>query len=312
MHYLKIVRPINLLLIAVMMCLVKFGFLSQLSLPLSLDTPAFVALLLATVFLAAAGNVINDIFDQETDAINKPKKCIVGVHISEKNAAIYYVTLNMIGVLLGFYVANAIGRPGFALVFILTSALLYWYASQLKRFLILGNLLVSFLVGFTVILLLLFDLVPSFDVVASNFQIRVTKVLLWYACFAFIVNFIREIVKDIIDINGDIKAEVRSLPIVLGRQRATQIVFFLAILFLILLVYMMYSEWYEHSYMTLYILFLVIAPLLFFIVKSYGAKKPKDYFLLSLLLKFILFTGIGSILFYPQLLSLAELPLPNH
>jgi len=304
MYYLKILRPVNLLLIALMMCLVKYGFLERTDLPFNLDTPRFVVLLLATLCIAAAGNIINDIYDQSIDAINKPKKRVVGLHISENTANYYYIILNVLGVLLGFYVANMAGVPAFALVFIITSALLYWYAVRLKKVLIAGNILISFLVGLTIILFLLFDLVPSFNGVASAFQIVVSKILLLYAAFAFVVNFIREIVKDILDVNGDQNNGVKSIPIVMGCKRATQVVFVLAIGFALVLVYLMYTEWYTHSPMMIYFLLMVIAPLFLFIIKAYDAEKPKDYKLLSLLLKVILFTGTGSIIFYPQLLTI--------
>ena len=277
MYYFKILRPINLLLIAIMMCLVKFGFLEQINLPLSLNTPTFIALLLATLCITAAGNIINDIYDQSIDAINKPHKRIIGIHISEQKANYYYIILNVLGVLLGFYVANVIGKPTFALVFIMTSVLLYWYASQLKKAFVVGNILISFLVGFTVILFVLFDVVPSFNRLPTPLQTAASKVLLLYATFAFVVNLIREIVKDILDVNGDQNGEVRSIPIVMGRKRATQLIFWMAILFTLVLMYLMYAEWYAHQPLMLYFLLLVIAPLFFFIIKAYDAEKPKDY-----------------------------------
>jgi 4-hydroxybenzoate polyprenyltransferase len=79
----------------------------------------------------------------------------------------------------------------------------------------------------------------------------------------------------------------------------------MAILFALVLMYLMYAEWYAHQPLMIYFLLLVIAPLFFFIIKAYDAEKPKDYKLLSLLLKVILFTGIGSIIWYPQLLTLS-------
>lgn len=46
----------------------------------------FFLLVISTVLIAAAGNVINDYFDQRTDRVNKPQETIVGVHLSRRIA----------------------------------------------------------------------------------------------------------------------------------------------------------------------------------------------------------------------------------
>ena len=130
--YLKLIRYQNLILLAVMQLVLHFGFLKYQHLELALCDNQFLILVFATVAIAAAGYVINDIFDQDTDHINKPTKVIVGTKISEKNAYNIYFVLNVSGVFAGFYVSNIINKPNFAVVFIVIAASLYFYATNLK------------------------------------------------------------------------------------------------------------------------------------------------------------------------------------
>jgi len=161
MVILKLVRPINLLLIALMQFFVEFGLIDPLVSTLNLSSFHFFLLCIATICIAAGGNIINDIYDVEIDLINKPDKVLIGTKISEKNAVRWYITFTVIGVCLGFYLANVIDRPGFAALFVIISALLYLYASYFKGILLLGNIIISLLVSMSIILVGLFELLPE-------------------------------------------------------------------------------------------------------------------------------------------------------
>ena len=161
MKYLKLIRYQNLLLLAFMQFVFRYGFLKWQNVPLSLADWQYALLVLSTVLIAAGGNVINDIFDQETDEDNKPEKVIVGNTISEAMAYNIYVALNITGVGIGFYLSNVIMKPGFATIFILIAALLYLYATSLKQMLLVGNLIVALLLSFSVIIIGIYDLFPA-------------------------------------------------------------------------------------------------------------------------------------------------------
>lgn len=161
MKFLKLIRYQNLLIIALVQAVFHFGFLKQQQdLIVALNTVEFILLILATVCIAAAGYIINNIIDQETDEIAKPEKVIVGKHISENRAYNYYIGFNIIGVLIGFYISNLIFKESFAGIFIVVAFVLYLYATQFKQSLLAGNFLVSFLVAFSILLVGLFDLYP--------------------------------------------------------------------------------------------------------------------------------------------------------
>ncbi len=298
MKYLKLIRYQNLLMLAFMQLLFRYGFLKLQNIPLALAHWQYALLVLSTVLIAAAGYVINNIFDQETDLINKPGDVVVGKSISETAAYNIYVALNISGVAIGFYLSNVIMRPGFATVFILVAASLYFYATTLKQIMILGNIVVALLLSFSVIIIGVFDLFPATD---NENRVQMTSmfsILFDYAVFAFMINFIREIVKDIEDVNGDYNQGMNTLPIAIGTSRTAKIVFALSIIPVVfLLIYINNYLVANNLYIaTLYTFIFVLAPLLYFIAKIITAKTKKEFHNLSSILKWILFFGILSIL----------------
>ena len=115
-NILNLIRWKNLLLILLVQVLIKYALFESYNIQLTLDKLQFTLLVLATVLIAAAGNIINDIFDIETDLVNKPEKVIVNKTLSEKKALNLFIALNILGVGLGFYLSNAIGKSGFVLI----------------------------------------------------------------------------------------------------------------------------------------------------------------------------------------------------
>lgn len=296
-HFFKLIRYQNLVLLAFMQLLFRYAFLKWQDVPLSLADWQYVLLVLSTVLIAAAGYVINDIFDQDTDAENKPNHMIIGNSISEAAAYNIYVALNITGVGIGFYLTNVIMKPTFILIFILIVSILYLYASSLKQTLLVGNVIVALLLSFSVVIIGIFDLYPATYEGNQKQMAVLFSILLDYAIFAFIINFIREIVKDLEDVNGDYNNGMSTLPIVLGVTRTAHVVF--ALSFIPLLVLLYYTNEYFASnnlYLTtVYTLLFVIGPLLYFTIKSWSAKTKKDFRHLSHVLKFVLVFGIISI-----------------
>ncbi|MDX1462712.1 MAG: UbiA family prenyltransferase, partial [Marinirhabdus sp.] len=240
MVYLKIIRPINLGMLLLLQVIIRFGFFEPLALPLAMNVFQFCLLLLATLTIAAAGNVINDIYDTTIDAVNKPNRVIVGNYISEKNAYTFYIILTSLGVCAGFLLANQLGKPGLAAVFIIIAAILYMYASYLSALLLIGNIIVSALVAFALITVILFDIYPMLNANIAGYQIPL-RIVLVYAAFAFYFNLLREIVKDIEDVNGDKKGERNTLAIALGRERTRNITFDLGVFALVAILWITYS-----------------------------------------------------------------------
>lgn len=270
-------------------------FKNQPDLILALADWQFILLVIATVAIAAGGYVINNIMDQETDEISKPKDLIVGKHISEGMAYNIYIALNIIGVGIGFYLSNIIQKPSFSAVFIVVAATLYLYATNLKQNLLIGNIIVALLVSFSIVLVGIFDLYPAtYD--GNREQMGVIfSILLDFALFAFIINFIREIVKDIEDMDGDYNAGMNTLPILLGKDRTSKLVFGLTFIPIALLVMYVNTNLLEVQWVMYYALIFVLAPLLYFLIKIWGANSKKDFKHLSLILKLVMLFGILSV-----------------
>ena len=297
MKFLQLIRYKNLLLIALMQLLIRFGYLEQVQIPLSLFYWQYALLVFATVFIAAGGYVINDIFDQETDQINKPDKVIIGKYISESAAYNLYAGLTITGVGCGFILANSIDHSNFAILFVLLATLLYFYASSLKQIALLGNLLIASILAFSIIIIGIFDIFPNtFEINQQQMSVAFS-ILLDYAKFAFMINLVREIIKDIQDIEGDKHQKMKTLPLVIGINKSNKLAFVLLLLPLVYLFYYSYNYLFENNLFIgiFYLLIFVIAPMIFGLIQIWNAKEKKDYANISTLLKWIIFFGILSI-----------------
>ena len=299
MNFLNLIRYKNLLMLALMQLIFRYGFLKLQKIDLALADWQYGLLVLSTVLIAAAGYVINDIFDQETDKENKADKCIVGKTISENRAYNIYALLNISGVAIGFYLSNVIMRPTFAAIFVLIAATLYIYATSLKQMPLIGNIVVALLLSLSVFIIGIFDIFPATDAANQEVMAGMFAILIDYAVFAFMINLLREIVKDLEDFEGDSKQGMRTLAIVLGIPKTTKLVFALSFIPIILLFF------YINNYLianhlivaTIYSLLFVSGPLLYFSIKMWSAQSKTDFQKLSKVLKWILFFGILSILF---------------
>lgn len=297
MKFLKLIRYQNLLLLAFMQFIFRYGFLNLQDTPLALNHWQYGLLVLSTVLIAAAGYVINDIFDQDTDRENKPEKIIIGKSISETTAYNLYVALNVSGVAIGFYLSNVILKPGFAVIFILIASTLYMYATSLKQLLLLGNIFVAILLSFSVLIIGLFDLYPAIDRENQLLMGNLFSILLDYAIFAFMVNFIREIVKDIEDLKGDSSQGMKTLAIILGAAKTSKLIFALGLIPIASLLIYVNNYFVPNNLIitTVYTFIFVLAPLIYFNVKIWNAKTKNDFKALSLLLKWVLLFGILSV-----------------
>jgi 4-hydroxybenzoate polyprenyltransferase len=297
MKYLKLIRFQNLIMLALMQLLFRYGFLNYQSIPLALNDWQYLLLVFATVMIAAGGYVINNIMDQATDNYNKPNQVVVGKGISETNAYNVYFLVTVLGVGSGFYLSNVIAKPGFAAIFIIISATLYLYATTLKQLLLIGNFVVALLLAFSVIIIGIFDLFPVINPENKTVMRGLFSILLDYALFAFLINFIREIVKDMEDVNGDHKQRMNTLPIAIGLKLTSKVVFILSLIALIMVIYYVKNYFLPNDLhlATLYALTCIVSPLIYFVIKIDHAKNKKDFHRLSTILKLIILFGLLSI-----------------
>ncbi|WP_375239846.1 geranylgeranylglycerol-phosphate geranylgeranyltransferase [Aurantibacter sp.] len=303
MNYLNLIRYKNLFIIAFTQIVIKFVLFPTFDIFTTLNTIQFTCLVIATLCIAAGGYVINDINDVIADGINKPNKLIVTKKISLNTANNLYMALTIIGVCFGLYVSNSIDKNAFLAVFILVAGLLYSYATNLKNIPILGNIIISLLVGLSILIVGVFDLTPAITLENKDFQKQMMSLLLDYAIFAFFINLIRELVKDCEDIDGDYKQGVNTLPIAFGIKRTALVSFGLVVITIMSVIYYNYIYFYKYTYVLAYFVFLVIAPLLYCAIQLISAKHKKEFSRISLVLKITLFTGVCSMFLFKYILE---------
>lgn len=298
MKFLKLIRYQNLLLLASMQLLFRYAFLKQQNIPLALNDWQYGLLILSSLLLAAAAYVIHAVFDNGADLISKPHQDNNDQRITETTAYNLYIGLNVSGVAIGFYLANVILKPSFACFFILVASLFYFYATSLRQITILSNFIIAVLVALSIIVIGIFDLFPVVNADNQAQMASLFSILTDYALFAFMITFIREIVKDMEEVNTHYNKGINTLPIAIGISRAIKITIATAIVPFILSLLYINTYFVQNGLLasTLYAFSFVLAPLLYFIVKIFGAKTKKEFHHLSTVLNLILFFGLLSVL----------------
>ncbi len=294
LSYLKLIKFDNLLIIAFAQLCIKYGLFEPFNIAITLNGLGIAILMIATFCIAAAGNIIIEIYNREDTG----EKGLLYGSITEKSANRLFIIFNIIGVLIGFYIANLINRPGFAALFIVISGVFYIYASYLKEIIVLKNCILALLVGLSLIVVGIFDLLPAITEKNRESQTVIFSIILDYSIFAFLIVLLREIVKDCLHIDRDHNIGIRTIPIVLGKNRTTKLVGVLTLLPVISVIYYIYTYLFSNSRAVIFVLILIVAPLLYFMIKSFSAESDKQFKRLAFLLKIILIGASISLLFY--------------
>lgn len=282
-------------MIIVTQCIIKYAFFQHFEVQISLSTLGFFFLVLATVLIAAGGYIINDIYDITADRVNKPHKRIVDLSVDTKRAWLLYYLTTFTGLGLGFVLSAMIMQPLDFLYFIAIALGLYFYSRFLKKVALIGNLLISIIVGLSLLIVGIFELFPMLNASNKESQMVIFYILRDISIFAFIINFLREIVKDIEDIQGDHVARYKTLPIVLGAKRTAQMAAILGLASISIITLYTFSYLYNEKWAVGFIFFGIIAPLGYVCSQLWEASTKNHFSRLSLLLKIIMFLGICAI-----------------
>ncbi len=270
LSWLKILRPLNLLQ-AFLAVLLTTAFLGELN-----QTSTLALLILSVLAINGGGNVINDIFDMDIDRVNRPERPLPAGSMTVRAAWIYTVILFAVGVLF----AGLISWSTFFIAGPLSITLLVAYSVRLKREPLIGNLLVSFMLGL------------AFIYVGAAFNHITTTLIM--AALAFGFTLIREIVKDLEDMRGDQKSGAKTLPLVWGESATVNFSIFLIVVFVILDL----LPFVLGPYTTIYLWLVLVGinlPLILcaFILWKYPGKK--NYSRIQLFLKLNIFVGLAAL-----------------
>lgn len=273
-YYWLLMRPMNLGIVALtQLIFILHG--SEYSWD-NIRFPEIVWMVMAVMLTAAAGYVINDIFDIEEDLVNVPELRIVAKHVSIKNSKVFYAALVVLSLICAFMSSYTLGFLCLAI-----GVMLYYYSSDLKGTTLWGNLLVSFITGAVVF--------TSSRAVYTIFDGYFAE----YAFLAFLISMPREIVKDIEDIEGDKTQEYQTFPIVYGAKKAIYLsLVFMGLVFASVLYLML-----RHGNMMydIYSSVFVLLPLVILGIYMLSASAKKHYSRISMFLKILMVTGLCSI-----------------
>ena len=288
-----LIRYKNLLMVLLTMILTKYALIDSFISAPSLSYIDFIILSLSILCITAGGYIINDLYDIEADTINKPLKVYISKSISKKNAWVIYLLSSTLGVTLGIYLSIIKNIDFLSFYFIGTTLLLFLYSVLLKKQVFIGNLCISLLVALPIYLLYKFD---SNNITISNIlqYFFLSIAIFYYMFFAFLTTMIREIIKDIEDINGDYIVKLKTLPILIGKTRARNISIFLSVVLLLFLFLVSSNYFISNKYFLGIIMLMLSTVVVYFIFKSWTATTKKQFQYLSNLMKLIMFIGILS------------------
>jgi 4-hydroxybenzoate polyprenyltransferase len=298
--FLKLIRWPNLLIIVLTMYLLRYCLLLPLLVSYGLSSQLsnfiFFLLVLSTLLLAAAGYIINDLYDVDSDKINKPSKVIISNIFSSKFAENLNLVLNAIAIGIGIYISFKIGIRSVSMAFMLVAGLLYFYSSSYKGYLLFGNLIVCFFAALVPIMVLLFELpllkvhYESFLTETFNFNFLIA----WfgfYSLFAFLISLLRELIKDMEDFEGDSAYGQKTLPVTIGIKSSKIVSTFIILVTIVLIIYIL-SKYLYDPISCAYIISFVIMPLVYIGWILWFASEKKSYTIASAVCKMVMLTGI--------------------
>ena len=300
---LRLVRWVNLLIIALSMYLFQFcvikTYLNAADTELTMSWFYFSLLVLATVLIAAAGNVVNSYLDYEQDTEFKPNKVIVGKYLSLDATFNLQLGLSVAGILIGFFLSYHFGNIRLGYIFLSATALLWLYSQFLKKYFLIGNIVVAGLSAIVFVLPVLFEshLMTYFksDLMEMAANTIITELKLYFF-FAFAVSLIREIVKDAEDREADAAYGMKTLPVVLPAWAVNAVIIVLMLCLMAVIGYVQMYFWHhglkKHFWFALFFLQFIIGTNMFTVFVS---KLKQDYHNISVLLKLVMFFGIASL-----------------
>ena len=258
-------------------------------------------IIIASICIAGGGNIINDYFDINIDQINKPHKLVVDKYIPRRWVIFLHLIVSLVGVLCSFYVSMKLNLFGLGLANTFCVLILFGYSASLKKKFLIGNIVVSALTAWVILILVLpeYERLATTSLQAIEVYYKILRLGILYASFSFIISVVREVIKDMEDIDGDRKNGCKTMPIVWGLN-ATKV--FVAVWLIVLIgvliiaqVYVIRFDWWlSIAYSVLFI----ITPLIIVLKKLFAAQSPQQFHQLSSLIKWTMLGGILSMIFF--------------
>jgi 4-hydroxybenzoate polyprenyltransferase len=279
--------------------MLDYQFSIQLGTQMTLQLPDayFLILVLINILLGAGGYVINDYYDRRVDNINRPDSVVVDKLLPRRSAIIYHIALTAAAIVLAAIFAWHLHMISIFLMYVMLAGLFWMYSTTYKKQLFVGNLVVSVCTALIPLQVGLFEYLTltreyGYDMLLNDLSFM--PIMHWmaaFAFFAFIINLIREIVKDMEDLEGDNYYGCNTIPLCYGIRIAKIISISLSIITIVALI--MVYQLYIHDFITLlYISAFIILPLAVAAILTVRADEAKDYHRVSTILKIAMLTGV--------------------
>lgn len=307
--FLKLIRLPNLLIIVVLQYFIRYFIIYPVlkihGFDLQLSPFDFFLLVFSTLLLAAAGYIINDYFDQKIDIVNRPDKVIVGKKINRRLAMLLHLTFNGIAVIIGFYLAWVVDIFIFAFINLVAAGIFWYYSTTYKKMFLVGNLVVAVTSALPALGVVIFDMLKLYqnngpEIVEQGLSFSMLFAIVGsFSFFSFLTNFIRELIKDLEDLEGDSVYGRRTLPIVLN-VKPTKFIITCFILITIFLLGYVYLQFLTDPITLWYFLLFLIIPLVLLMLLVIRSSTQTEYHKAGLLLKIIMLAGVfyAPVIFY--------------
>jgi len=215
--------------------------------------PESLLLFFIVALITAAGNVINDFFDAEIDAINRPDRPIPSGSVSRGAARGFAITLFLAGILVSFFT-----NPLCVGIAIFNVVLLIAYAAKLKSTPFIGNIVVAYL---SASIFLFGGALNGFDGLVLIIPI---------AAITFFAMVSRELLKDAEDVEGDRAGGADTLPLRIGIKKTSELALITAILAVAasFIPYFWWGIWYLGGIIVVDIIIIIAA------LRALGCETP--------------------------------------
>lgn len=296
MHYLKIIRWQNLLLLMLLQYLLRYcmalPILEVQNLGLLLTDTEFFILSLSCALIAAGGYVINDIEDIEIDRINKPEQQIAGRHLTVSSAYNFYYLLTFCGLAGGMYLTFVKEYSYLFYIYLVSAGLLYFYSTSYKCIPVIGNVVIGLLSALSVFIVIMNEPFAREDQ-------GVMLMIGIFMMFSFLTTLLREFIKDIEDAEGDLACDCQTLANAIGKNRSRWLAVIFSLLIVVLLVLMQFITKQWESFLPFaYLVVCVDLPLLYVTYQLYAAKDKRDFSSAGNWLKLTMFAFVMSLLVF--------------
>jgi 4-hydroxybenzoate polyprenyltransferase len=297
--FFQIIRFPNLLIIAFAFLAMKYFVYTPVYLHFNIqitgnNSLAFFLTILCTMLIAASGYISNDLFDTQTDTINKPDKVYIGSKLSKKATLAYALIISFLSLIIAVLLIFGFGQILTGIFLFWALIVSWWYAVRLKKSFVWGNIAVAFMSAGTI------PLATITELNSNNLPANISR-LIWLItgsvfAFAWLSSLIRELVKDIEDEPGDRLTNCQSVPVVKGIRFTKMMITSLVILMIILLIpAQLWLFRFSRHFAAIWLLLAVEIPAIWVLFKLRRATLQNEYHVVSQLIKWIMVAGILSL-----------------